>query len=211
MSVSNENSMSNVMVVRGNGRQSRGGKGRGFKEKYFDSAITTVSPSTTAAVSSLTGIAQGVGVTQRTGDTLIQNRFFLNYNVVVANADVYSSTRVIVFRYRVNTSLAVPVGTTVLQSSSDLSFYNFQLSNQYEILYDKVHFNSGTATAPTASTYNGFYGEIPLGGNMAARTQEFSLASVFGSNQLYILYVSDSGIAPFPSLTYASRLIFTEP
>ena len=182
--------------------------GKSSKEKFLDITVTTTATST-GSVTALATIPTGSGVRQRTGDTVRLLRMFINYDIDAINADVFTSTRVIIFQWLPNTTVGgLPTAANILQSVSTISMYHFQNANQYRILYDKVHFQAGITAAPTASGYQGYYGNVQL--SSALKQLEFSEAVSTGSNQVFLLLVSNSLIAPFPNLALQSRVIYTE-
>jgi len=159
-------------------------------------------------VPGITNITQGVGVSQRTGDTIFYKELFINYNITMANADNFNVSRVIIFQWHPNTTLVIPVPADILQSVTVYSMYDWQLSNQYKILYDKVHFMTGAANAPTTGSSQGYFGSIDL--SRVVRRAEFSPGVVGGSEQLFILLISDSAVIPFPLFNVITRLTYSE-
>jgi len=147
-------------------------------------------------------------VSQRTGDTVFLKQILFNYNVQVDFNDVFDSVRVIMFQWYPNSGLVAPIVADILQTASVSAFYNWQLSSQYSILYDKVHFMAGVATSPTSSSNQGFYGEISMKNVM--RRVEFTAGSAFGSGELFLLVISDSSLVPNPAYTGRTRVIYCE-
>jgi hypothetical protein len=202
-----ENVMSNSIRIGANGYLNRP-KAGAPKLKLFDSTASTQNASTTATLVPLSGPAQGTAVNQRTGDTVrLCDRLVLNYTTSSQNADVFNTVRVIVFQWIPNTALTVPTAASILQNANNiLSPYDFQNSNQYRILYDAVHLMSGTAAGPTSAGNQGFYGELSL--SRALKLLEFATGAVTGSNQLYLMFLSDSALLPFPLMNYWVRVFF---
>jgi hypothetical protein len=194
-----------------NGQQPR--KKRGTKGvKFFDSVLasTNVLSSGSLLISSCL-IPQGTTVTQRTGDTLFLEKLYLNYTVNGANADIISSMRVIVFQWHPNTALSgTPSVTSILQNVGVYGLYNnydWSFSNQFIILYDRVHSLAGLATAPAASSNQNWFGEIPL---TCARKLEYQTGTTTGSEQIFVIGISDSGVIPSPEFTGMTRVTFSE-
>ncbi len=178
--------------------------------KFFDCNLTTVSPLTTGTITGLLGPAQGAAVNQRIGDIIYLQKMWINYTCDAANADVYSSLRVIVFQWHPNNGLIVPTASDILQlvSTSVYAMYDWNFADQYTILYDKLHSFAGLSTAPTASSNQCFGGQIDL--SRASKQCNFSIGSTFSSNSIYLLAISDSAIIPTPNLTFVSRITFEE-
>lgn len=176
--------------------------------KYSDVVVSGTTITSAGTVTPLTNIAQGVTVNQRVGDSALLEALFLNFDVNVANSDVFTTSRILVFQWLVNTALHVPVIADILQTASTLSMVNFNTSNQYIVLLDELIFQSGLATAPTATSLVGRSHAISV--SSAKKRLEWNAAVTTGSNQIFILYISDSAIAPFPGLNYTSRVLFDE-
>ncbi len=190
-----------------NGKQPSRKKGSP-QTKFVDNSYATTIPSTGTILAGMCPIAQGVTVSQRTGDVVYWKKAYINYAVDAINSDVLSNSRVIIFQWHPNSALAAPTVNDVLQTASVYSMYDWQFSNQYTILYDKVHFCSGITSAPTVGGNQGYFGEIHL--DPAAKRAEYSAALATGSEQFYILIISDSVIAPFPNFTATTRVTYCE-
>jgi len=200
--------MINCMKINSNGQQTA--VRRGMPQVKFVDVAQSVAVSNigTILAPSMTNVSQGVGVSQRTGDTLFNKELFLNYNCVAINADIFSSLRVIVFQWKPNTSLVVPTVTDILQTANIFSMYDWQFSSQYTILYDKIHNFAGVPAAPSSSGNQSYFGKIDI--SRASRRVEFSPGAVSASNELFILVISDSVAIPFPQFTCISRLTYSE-
>jgi len=198
----------NCMDVFSNGQQTV--RKRGLAPlHYFDSTPTTATVTTTPAVVSLFAPAQGTAATQRTTDTVYLDKMYLNYLVSMTNADFYSSIRMIIFQWIPNNTLIVPTAFEILQTvvNNVYSFYDWQYSNQYRILYDKIHFLTGSATQPTTGSSQGYLGEIDL--SKALKKVEFATGATTASNTIYALYMSDSALAPSPAISFVARITFS--
>jgi len=132
----------------------------------------------------------------------------MNYDITMANTDVFNLARVIVFQWHPNSSLVAPVVADILQTTTVYSMYNWQLSAQFKILYDTVHFLSGAANAPTVGSNQGYFGSVNL--RRAVKKVEFSPGATFGANELYILVISDSSVIPFPLFNVITRITYSE-
>jgi len=178
--------------------------------KIFDVNVSATSVGAGATLIPLSNMAQGVGRSQRVGDSASLIGLNMTYEIVQLNADIYSDTRVIIFQWFPNTALLVPVLADILQNTAAIglySQYNWENRDQYRILYDRLHSQSGLATAPT-STSNESVLNRRVG--VQRKLMEFAIASTTGSNQLYVLWISDSSIAPFPIINFTSRVKFTD-
>jgi len=126
----------------------------------------------------------------------------------MANADNFNVSRVIIFQWHPNTSLGAPIVADILQTVTVYGMYDWQMSNQFTILYDKVHFMTGAANAPTTGSSQGYFGKIDL--SRVRNRAEFSGAITSGSEQLFILIISDSAVIPFPLFNVNTRLTYSE-
>jgi len=200
------NQMINSILVKKDGQQPSLQRGMPTV-KFVDIGQTVNVTSTGAVLSGLCPITQGVGVSQRTGDTVFWKDIFINYSISSENADIFNLARVILFQWHPNSGLAVPIVTDILQTNLVYSMYDWQFSSQFKILYDKVHVMAGTGTNPTPSGNQGYFGSIPITGPHRA---EFSAGSALGAEQFYILAISDSVAIPFPTLSIQSRVTYSE-
>jgi len=198
-------------TTKGNGGEAPVSKRGKTQMKIIDNLSTTSSVSTSGAIlPGLSGPSQGVALNQRTGDVIYLEKMYITYTVNAANTDVFSSFRVIIFQWHPNSALAAPTVADILQNSSYnvYAMYDWNFSNQYTILYDRIHSMAGIATAPTASTNQVWSGEITLA--RAVKRSVFQLGTTFGSEQLYCLAISDSGVTPFPVFTIGTRITYSE-
>jgi hypothetical protein len=200
--------MINCMKINSNGQQTAVRRGTPQVKFVDNPQSVAVSNIGTILAPGITNVTQGVGVSQRTGDTLFYKELFLNYNAVAINADIFSSLRVIVFQWKPNTSLVIPTVTDILQTANIFSMYDWQFSSQYIIIYDKIHNFAGVAAAPSSSGNQSYFGKIDL--SRAGKRVEFSPGAVSASNELFILVISDSVAVPFPQFTCISRITYSE-
>jgi len=178
--------------------------------KTFDSNSSAFTVGSAATLTLLSGIAQGVTSANRIGDEVVLVSLEITYEIVQANTDIYSNTRVLVFQWFPNTTLVAPVLASILYNTAAIglySQYNWQYRDQYHVLYDKIHSQAGLATSVASST------------NMSVLLHrltnfrkgiKFAPGVTTGSNHLYFLFISDSSIAPFPVGNFASRLLFRD-
>jgi hypothetical protein len=153
-------------------------------------------------------ITQGSTVSQRIGDTVFWKNAYINYTVDAINADVFSTFRIIIFQWHPNSSLIMPVVTDILQTASMYSMYDWQYSNQYTILYDKVHCLTGIVGAPCDAGNQAFFGEINL--KKAVKRADFASGTPLGSEEFYIMIITDSVLAPGPNFNAVTRVVYSE-
>jgi len=210
--MSNEYCGFNTYVV-ANGRQPEVNRGDGTKKVVDQPAVFSAGVSTSGTIVDLTQILQGNNVNTRTGDCVYIEKLFINYSVNSLSSDLFTNLRVIVFQWKPNTAISAnPLPASTLQNVATYGIYNFydwQFSNQFKILYDRVHSLVGNATSGASSGNQNWFGEIPLKGRAVKRI-EFAFGSVNGSCKIYACFISDSAIAPFPQINFNSRLIYSE-
>jgi len=200
--------MINSIIVLKNGQQKPISRGKSIM-KFIDVGQSFNIPAVGGVINAFCPIAQGLTVNQRTGDTVFWNQLLINYTVSTENADVFNTSRIIIFQWHPNSILAIPAVTDILQSTIVYSMYDWQFSNQYTILYDRVHVHAGIAGSPCDSGNQGYFGSIPFVRGVKVKA-EYAAASTSGSEQFFMLCISDSVIAPFPVLNVQSRVIYND-
>jgi len=181
----------------------------GDEFKFKDTPIG-ISASTVGNVVDLTSIAQGVGVSAREGDAIELVELLLNFNLVTQNADIFTTTRVIIFQWIPNDATVAPaLGNVMQNSASTTPFYNWQGAEEYRILHDETFYLSGTTTAPTNSGLQGRTGQV-ISLAPAKKRVLFTAGAATGSCKLFMLIWSDSLVAPFPSYIGTTRLKYRD-
>jgi hypothetical protein len=179
------------------------------EHKFIDvfSAPTTIPlAGTTGAI---VNIPQGNGNGTRVGDELEFDYLELHLNVAAYNSDVVSHARVVIYQWKPNIALGTPTVGDILQNTTAtwLSPWNYQLRDQYTVLYNRSFSLVGTATVPTdKSDY-----VIKRNVKVRRKVQIFEAASSSASsNTLCILYIGDSAVTPFPQINYYIRIHYTD-
>jgi len=181
-----------------------------IEPKYFDTLSLANNIGAGGTLFNLSIVPQGDAQSTRIGDFIHARKLVFNYSLYTANADIVTTIRLIFFRWQ-STQFALPVIADILEaaaSSNVLSHYNYQFQDNYKVLWEKQYQVAGTATNPTVTSSIGATGlAIPLKGN---NDIEFSLGATVGSNQIYLLALSDSSLAPFPLLNFSARLYYED-
>ncbi len=194
----------NICRIYANGRQEPQPH---TKEKYYD-VTNSSSILSSGSVWPLTDVSQGIGISARTGDNLTITDLFVNYSCQQFTTDVFSTVRIIIVQFVQNTSFAgAPSVAMVLQSAAVDSMYAFQFSNQIRVIYDAVHFLSGSTSTGASSANIGYYGKLPRKYNP---NLEYAAAATAGSNKIYAIVISDSAVAPSPTVNMQSRITFSD-
>lgn len=173
------------------------------EKKYWDTSVTSTPVSASGTVLDLTPIPQGDTDQSRDGDQLtlrsIQGRFQF------IAADATNICRIIIFQWFIDTTVSgvSPLVDQVIQTiSNPLASYNHDGRYNFRILYDRT-FSMDTTDDLTASgriyIYKGLRRKVQYHGGVTG-----------GKNKIYILYISDSGAITHPSLTYYTRVTFSD-
>jgi hypothetical protein len=200
--------MINSIVVTSDGYQKPVNRGKKLA-KFVDVLYSVNVNSVGNVLNGICPVAQGITVNQRTGDTVFWRSLHINYTISTQNADIFNTARVVIFQWHPNTLLVAPVVTDILQTASLLSMYDWQFSNQFTILYDRVHIMSGSAGSPSDSGNQGYYGIVPFTKGFRPDSL-YNPGMVNGSEQLFILVISDSLVAPFPIFNATTRVIYDD-
>jgi hypothetical protein len=163
-----------------------------------------------ATLQSLCGMLQGNIQGDRVGDMAFLRRVQITYQIVQANSDLYTDTRIIFFQWFPNTTLAIPVLANILPNTSTVGLYsttNWQYRDQYRILYDVIHSQSGSTTSLTSTSNINVHNRLING---YKRNLVYTPGTAFGENQIYLLMISDSAATPFPVISYAFRVEYTD-
>lgn len=181
-----------------------------YAPKHFDVNISAQNQSSGGNIGSLSLIPQGAAQSDRIADSIIAHSFHMRWTISTQNADVFNNIRVIVFVWKPSTALFTPVLATILPDTaavgyqSNLSYPN---RDQYHVLFDRTFAMSGTATNPTPTGNYHFEGHHPDFKNMR---MEFTPGATTGTNQIFLLSISDSAVVPFPVATYVTRIVYRD-
>lgn len=149
---------------------------------------------------------QGINVSQRLGDAILLKRVRLRLNMIYG--DNTNVLRCIVFRWTQDNSIAanVPIVTDVLQTLNATAFYNFthERANQVHIVYDKTIALSANGVPDKVLVQN-FFGK-----KLGKKTIDMDAAVTTGTDQLYLLLISDSVAAPHPTVGGFLRMEYTD-
>jgi len=176
----------------------------------------------------LTAVTQGISGAQRLGDHLYAQNMILRlglYNGLGATANNRTVTRMLVFQYKADSSVAAkPIISDLFQTSpangggtyGSYSTYDVDFSRQYTILWDSgpiITLGSNGVAAIGVPPVGVFWNkdvQIPL--SKADRNIQYYTGGVTGWNHIFLLVTSDIGtVATNPTLTWSSEFRFTDP
>jgi hypothetical protein len=200
--------MVNSVDVVSNGRKTKGARGDP-PVKIYDLVTSGVVTLSGAITTSRFQPSQGITLNQRVGDVAYMKKAWMNYEVTVGTAIDGGIVRVIVLQWHPNTSITgPPTVNDILQTSTVFSLYDWNFSDQFRILYDRVHFLTGTGSSNTTGSNQGYFGPLRL--NQAVSCAEFGLGIITGSQQIFVLFITDVAVAPFPEFVLQTRVSFSE-
>jgi hypothetical protein len=198
---------STLVTYHGESPLNEGVLGQGTKR--FD-VLNNIPIFSTPTIQLVTGVTQGVGVTQRIGDAIKLESLTFWWDCSTQNADIFSGVVIVFFQYLENAIVGPPTAAVLLEYPGNvLSPFNWSNSPIYRVLYQRGLFQSGTASVPTSSGYQGDLGvNIPL--NSAKPFVKYAPGSIQGFGNIYLMVYSNSIIAPTPSFDYITRLTFRD-
>jgi len=174
--------------------------------KFFDlfsAAAATVS--TTTVVTKLSAINQGVGQTQRVGDSLELTSLELRSAAAMTIAtDFTNQVRLLVFQWMEDDGTYAPAAADLYSNLgaglATISTIVHDNSMKIDVLADHLFTLSGVGKA-----LEPFHVLIS---KFRSRKINFNPAATTGSGNLYYAFVSDSAAIPFPTVTISTRVNF---
>lgn len=160
--------------------------------KVFDGGLgTSLTIRTTALLQQILPPAQGVGATNRVGDSIYMKSLSINA-AVSPDTDSNQMARIILFQWLENDTTAPVVGDILTSTGSATamlhSFYVTNPMKKFKVLDDRLLYwdiqNSGTARP---------YRVKISSKDMAIRKPDFNAAATTGIGNFYLLLVNDSG------------------
>jgi len=150
--------------------------------------------------------SQGNADQDRDGDRIRLKSLEMRGEVVVASST--NVLRIIVFKWKPDTSQDVPTPAKILegfyvgQPLAPFSPYRFDKShrNKFQVLADR------TITVDQTDILKTFIIKKKLSGNV-----NFNPGGSQGSNQLFVLCISDDGVVSHPSFRWVSEVMYTDP
>lgn len=159
-------------------------------------------------INATANLSQGdAAINQCTGVLIKPRRLVLRYEITQAAAATTNLVRVIVFRWH---SEGVPVPSGILNNNSTayapLGFLYWVNHRKILVLYDRLHklYDHGGAVDIETGSADINPGRLPI---------QLPLSGSGATPQmdgLFILFVSDDGLAPSPLVDYNYRLEFTD-
>lgn len=174
------------------------------EEIKYANVNNQISPTTSVGIYTLANTSQGVGGGSHVGDECILKSLWLRYTMDVQ--DISNYLRVLIFVWKPNMGYVAPTPANILKTTTApynlTSMYQEDGEDQYRILYDVTHCLSTQAGTPYVKSET-----IQRKLNLR---QDYTTGTSDCSNNLFILLVSDSAVAPSPFITWSSRVGFTD-
>jgi len=175
--------------------------------KYFDIFNATVSNTASIGFVNLNVIPQGVGQSQRVGDTIWIDKIDVRLNcfVLEAGTDYTNVQRFGWFIWWQNNAAVAPNSTNVLQNAATwyvFSPYTYESREILSVLSEREFAQAGYTGIPTgtSSLYDTF--TIFLKNHRV----EFNVGLTTGTGTIYYFSLSDSGNIPHPQYTIHNRV-----
>lgn len=171
--------------------------------KAIDTSVL-LGPDAAGSVIKLTSPPQGDGVSARDGDQIQIKRLRVRLNMI--GGDSTNILRVIIFRWAMNDSVAAPTVLDVLQSAGPLSMYQYTSlrQNEFHIVADRTF--TFTLNGPNDKLFEAvFYGR-----RIGKKNVHFNAGLTTGTDQFYLIAISDSVAAPHPSIGGTTRFEYTD-
>lgn len=190
--------------------------------KVTDTATTNASVNITGSpISLVANLSRGsAGLNNFLGNVITPISLQLRYSVIGAESssliplgpDTYNNTRIIVFQWFSQT-VPAPLDIIMNTGSAGAPFSAIQINNtsKIRVLHDKMittYLNNfdGTTTTSTAQTGKCYI----KAKRMEPMTFATNASSISENGNIFIFYISDSSVAPSPTITWYSRLTFTD-
>jgi hypothetical protein len=174
----------------------------GMKQlKWFDvySGVTSVSNVPTFV--DTTSIASGTNVSQRVGAEILMRTLRISGSWVVG--DPTQLARLVVFKWIPSNSSDVPSLselTTATGSDAVIGGWLQYKPSRFQILHDHL-FKLDTLAHPIKDfTFN-----VRINSKL-----DYDTGSTTGRNHIYLMYVTDSGVIPTPTIRYSYQVVFND-
>lgn len=173
--------------------------------KYFDTNFSATNIGITQLFYNLAIVPQGPAQSQRVADEMWMEKVDVRMNITTANADIFTIVRWFLFAWRIPTATANPVTGNILNSTGQgvYSPTSHEYRSMYQIIGPDLMVNlTGVAAAPTVNSQFVYNGTMGLGG----RHVQFTAGGTNANNLLFLTFLSNSSIAPFPVFAGTFRL-----
>lgn len=171
---------------------------------YFSVSANTVNVTFSGSTYPLIDVPQGDTDSQRGGDALSLISLEVNYGIYASTQT--NAVRVIVYQWLPALTAGSPPSATSLllttgSALSPFSPYSVDQHQQFHILYDETH---------SVSVYEPLrLGQIKLK-KFPMKSVQFVAGTASGSSKLFLLVISDDGVAAYPTFSFVSKAYFID-
>jgi hypothetical protein len=174
----------------------------GMKQlKWFDVYSGVASISNVPVFIDTTSVSIGVNPSQRVGGEILVRSLRISGSWVVG--DPTNLARLVVFKWFPSNSSDVPSAselTTAASSDMVIGGWLQYKPSRFQILHDQL-FKLDTLAHPIKDfTFN-----VSINSKL-----DYDTGSTTGRNHIYMMYVTDSGVIPTPSIRYTYQLVFND-
>jgi hypothetical protein len=174
----------------------------GMKQlKWFDVYSGTTSVSNVPTFIDVTSIAAGTNISQRVGAEILMRSLRVSGSWVVG--DPTNLARLVVFKWFPSNSSDVPSLselTTATGGNAVIGGWLQYKPSRFQILHDRL-FKLDTLSHPIKD----FVFTVRINSKL-----DYDTGSTTGRNHIYLMYVTDSGVTPTPSITYTYQVVFND-
>lgn len=177
---------------------------RRVENKYHDIFGTLNVIAGTYNIQLLNGLNQNAGDFARVGNEVCNE--LLHMKLAITFPDTTNRVRtLIIWDKQPNHSLPIIADLFTYTATPVDSFLNPDSKARFQVLYDKLHTggNSGEAIRSINKT-------IKLRNKRTLYNGTTDTIASLNTNALYLITVSDSGLAPNPDVNYMTRLIYSD-
>lgn len=172
------------------------------ENKFFATSQTGTAVNFSGSTYPLTDVPQGLTDSQRTGDNITLDK--LEINVGIYAATQANMVRCFVYQWLPSLTAGSPPAASAVLFSTGSALAPFSVNTvdqkpQYSVLYDEV-------VAVSASEPNRVL-RIRLN-KFKSRSVQYTGGTTNGCNKLFIVFISDDGVTPYPTVTFMSKLVY---
>lgn len=194
--------------------------GRKIETKYYNYGWAPLAVTSTPGYYNMSLIPQGVADEQRVGDSIKLKKLTVRFQAV--GGDIYNTLRVVVFRFKQDTSVGTPGPSDVYNTQATGSEYvmcpvpGLEHADKVHVIYDKVvtlpqtnYYTSSTQITQTANSIKTWKLTL-FGKRLGAKTIRFNPGATSGYGHIWMAICSDSSVLPNPTLYVNSQIEYND-
>lgn len=179
------------------------------ERKWFNITRSVQQADQLGIITNLSTIPQGVGDSERIGDTVSLHSFFIRYKITChPTAPLPCLLRILIFRW---TQDDLPVPSNILEDVAGIQTNCLQPINKnygksIHVLYDKLHTLSPTGSNAIVSRKKFKHAGYQIEFNTAATVPALTPTS----NGTYLMFLTDANPVNTPFVSWVNRLTYTD-